>query len=643
MLSHFGGAPPPFRGKYRMRTRMLAACLSLALTACDTEPLEPSTGSIEDVQAALAALPSAQVLGAHEDGVPYMIRGQLGTSASSLRGASASEAHENVSAALSRLTPVFRLAASDLVVRRLSQDEQGHTHIRYAQTKNGLPVVGHELVVHVDEKGLVYAANGSARDGEPVPFRARIAPEAARAAALESTPGSVHTEEAPRLVYVRSSEDGRLKLAFEVLVTGEDGAQPIRDHVFVNALDGSIAERTSDIHEARNRSVYSANNTTTLPGTLRISEGGITTGDPVVDKAYAHLGTFYDCFRANFNRDSHNNAGAPLTVTVHYSTNYVGAFWNGTTLVCGDGDGVTSGPLCNDMDVVNHEYSHAIISAESNLTYAQEPGALSEGLADIFAAYCESWSNAWSTGPDVFKIAEDAWTPANTSDALRYMCDPALDGSSRDYYPDRYIGSSDSGGVHWNSGIANLAFCMLSKGGTHPRGKSTTVVPSTGVQKAGAIFYKANSDLMTASTTFAQVKTYTEQAAAMLYGSGSAEQTAVTRAWEAVGVGLASPPTPLTNGVALLNQSGAVSSQKFYYLDVPAGLPVSFVMSGGTGDADLYVKFGSPPTTASYGCRPYLGGNNETCNMTAQPSAGRYHVMLYGYSAYSGVSLKGTY
>ncbi|HEX5745438.1 MAG TPA: M4 family metallopeptidase [Archangium sp.] len=628
-----------------MRTRMLAACLSLALTACDTESLDPSadTASTEDVQAALAALPSAQVLGAHEDGVPYMIRGRLGTSTSSLRGVSASEAHANVSAALSRITPVFRLQASDLVVRKLSQDEQGHTHIRYAQTKNGLPVVGHELILHVDENGLVHAANGSARDGESVPFRARIAPEAARAAALESTPGTVHAEEAPRLVYVRSSEDGRLKLVFEVLVTGENGDQPIREHVFVNALDGSITERTSDIHEARNRLVYSANNTTTLPGTLKISEGGITTGDPVVDKAYAHLGTFYDCFKANFNRDSVNNAGAPLTATVHYSNNYVGAFWNGTTMVCGDGDGVTSGPLCNDMDVINHEYSHAIISAESNLTYALEPGALNEGFADIFTAYCESWSNAWSTNADVFKIAEDVWTPATAGDALRYMCDPALDGSSRDYYPDRYIGSADSGGVHANSGIANLAFCLLSKGGTHPRGKSTTVVPSTGAQKAGAIFYKANSDLMTASTTFAQVKTYTEQAAAMLYGSGSAEQTAVTRAWEAVGVGLASPPTPLTNGVALLNQSGAASSQKFYYLDVPASRPVTFTISGGTGDADMYVKFGSQPTTSSYGCRPYLGGNNETCNMAAQATAGRYHVMLYGYSAYSGVSLTGTY
>jgi hypothetical protein len=135
-----------------MRTRMLAACLAFALTACETESLDPSAdlGSTGDIQAALAALPSAEVLGAHADDVPYMIRGQFGSVGTSPRGLSASEAHARVGTVLASLTPVFRLNASDLVVRRLSVDEQGHTHLRYDQTKNGLPVVGHELVVHVD-------------------------------------------------------------------------------------------------------------------------------------------------------------------------------------------------------------------------------------------------------------------------------------------------------------------------------------------------------------------------------------------------------------------------------------------------------------------------------------------------------------
>src|SRR3546814_4435219 len=65
-------------------------------------------------------------------------------------------------------------------------------------------------------------------------------------------------------------------------------------------------------------------------------------------------------------------------------------------------------------------------------------------------------------------------------------------------------------------------------------------------------------------------------------------------------------------------------------------------MSGCTGDADMYVKFGSAPTDTSYDCRPYKSGNAESCTF-ATPSAGTYYVRLKAYSAFSGVSLVGDY
>ncbi len=99
----------------------------------------------------------------------------------------------------------------------------------------------------------------------------------------------------------------------------------------------------------------------------------------------------------------------------------------------------------------------------------------------------------------------------------------------------------------------------------------------------------------------------------------------------------------LQNGVAVTGLSGAASSETAYTMVVTAGATgLKFVMAGGTGDADLYVKFGSAPTTTSYDCRPYLGGNAETCNI-ASAQAGTYHVLLRGYSAYTGVSLTGSY
>ncbi len=69
---------------------------------------------------------------------------------------------------------------------------------------------------------------------------------------------------------------------------------------------------------------------------------------------------------------------------------------------------------------------------------------------------------------------------------------------------------------------------------------------------------------------------------------------------------------------------------------------VAFTISGGTGDADLYTRIGTKPTTLTYNCRPYLTGNNETCTFNA-PAAGDYYVMIRGYTAFTGVTLKGQY
>ena len=94
-------------------------------------------------------------------------------------------------------------------------------------------------------------------------------------------------------------------------------------------------------------------------------------------------------------------------------------------------------------------------------------------------------------------------------------------------------------------------------------------------------------------------------------------------------------------GVALPSVAkNGVSSN--YTIVVPAGkTSVVFTISGGTGDADLYVRIGAAPTTTTYNCRPYTSGNAETCTFNA-PTAGTYYVNVRAYAAYSGVTLKGT-
>jgi serine protease len=106
------------------------------------------------------------------------------------------------------------------------------------------------------------------------------------------------------------------------------------------------------------------------------------------------------------------------------------------------------------------------------------------------------------------------------------------------------------------------------------------------------------------------------------------------------------PPPPggtLTKGVAVTGLAATTGNSLNYTMAVPAGATnLTFTMSGGTGDADLYVQFGTAPTDTSYVCRPYLNGNNETCTIAA-PSAGTYHVRVKAYSSFSGVSLVGNY
>jgi len=627
-----------------------AAWLGVALTACgtaettgDEQQSSAQEKGGEDIQAKLGSLPLAGVADVHADGIPSTVTGELAVVEHPVSGMAVGQAAAVVQPALAAVSPVFRLSPQDLRLRSVRTDAQGNQTLRYRQTKHGLDVVNGELILHVRPDGTVYSANGSARDGVNLPAKATVAAEAAAVAAARATSGSgISTEGEPRLVYVRDEAE-KLHLAWEVRVTGvQDEGMPLRNRVYVNARGGEVVAVHPEIHSAINRRVHSANNGTSTPGTLRRAEGAAATGDAHIDMNYDMLGMTYNCYRTLFGRDSFDNAGAALISTVHYSTNYVNAYWDGTQMVYGDGNGTDSIELGKDADVTVHELTHAVTERESNLTYSGQSGGLNEAMSDTFAAVCESWvSGTWSTAAAIWMIGEDVWTPATANDALRYMDDPARDGVSKDWAAN-VTSSTD---VHYSSGVPNLAFALLSKGGLHPRNRSTINVPAIGVEKAARIWYKANTDLFTASTTFAQAKTWTIQAAADL-GYDQATQDAVKAAWEAVGVGVVTPPPPtvaLTNGVPVTGIADSAGNQRHYTLVVPAGqTSLKFTTSGGTGDVDLYVRFGAAPTTSTYDCRPYAGGNAETCTIT-NIQAGTYYVMLNAYSAYSGVTLTGTY
>lgn len=99
----------------------------------------------------------------------------------------------------------------------------------------------------------------------------------------------------------------------------------------------------------------------------------------------------------------------------------------------------------------------------------------------------------------------------------------------------------------------------------------------------------------------------------------------------------------LQNGVPVTGLTATTGNAVSYTLVVPTGATnLKVASSGGSGDGDLYLRFGSAPTTSAYDCRPYLSGNNETCTV-ASPQAGTWHVMFRAYSTFSGASLTGSY
>src|SRR6185503_7716997 len=161
--------------------------------------------------------------------------------------------------------------------------------------------------------------------------------------------------------------------------------------VYVDAATGDIVAVYPTYHYAKNRKVYSANNGTSLPGTLKRSEGQAATTDTDVNAAYDNTGRTYDAYQNFWNRDSYNNAGAQLTSTVHYSSNYCNAFWNGTQMVYGDGSGSSCLPLARGLDVTAHELTHAVTENESGLVYSGESGGMNEAMSDIFGAFTEAW------------------------------------------------------------------------------------------------------------------------------------------------------------------------------------------------------------------------------------------------------------
>jgi len=471
--------------------------------------------------------------------VEHVVRTPLGPSfISGDLGLVASVTEESVQNYISRkLSDIFLLNHSvKFILERQETDVFGMVHFRFFQELNKLHVEKAKLIVHINpETHKVFALSTDIVPGWQLPSESTYSIAEAREAISTLVPSpSFKLLSDVELLYLNLNGNVHLVYKAEILYLTE--VDEMRSYFYVDAIEKTLVAELNRYINAKSRTIYSAENTWALPGPLLELQEGATqpSSDDQANNAYYFTGVCYDYYYNIFGRDSFDNQGSTMLSSVHVRNNYNNAFWNGEQMAFGDGDGVTFSNFTGDLTVVCHELTHAVVQYTADLVYQNEPGALNEGFADIFGFSAFMYQFGDQTQYQ-WMIGGQCYTPDVYGDALRYMNNPPEDGSSYDYYPG-YTGFQDNGGVHWNSGIANLAYVLAVDGGQHPQGLSSIVVTAIGVTDAETIFYNTLANYLTPNSQFANARASSVTAATNAFGANSQQAITADNCWAAVGV-----------------------------------------------------------------------------------------------------------
>jgi bacillolysin len=418
----------------------------------------------------------------------------------------------------------------ELRVARIERTPRAGTYVRYQQVVDGIPVLGGDIVVVVDERMGVRAVRGETTVDPSVEARPRIgATQAVRlaiAAVSRSTGvprGRLSATQPGRWIY-----DPRLlgapglsyaRLVWRMDVRGASGL--VDQFVAVDAMTGSIALRFSQVRAAAARDAVQRicdQEGKREPALDRLPcLAGDAAAEPLktveVTRARQATEATFDFFWNRFGFDF--PAGIPgdtaglLVSTVRYCPSaaggecpYLNAFWDGTQMVYGTG-------FAGADDVVGHELTHGVTEQGSNLYYYMQSGAINEALSDIFGELIDQ-TNAFSFGSDT---TGDRWLVGEDIPrigAIRDMEDPSRFGQPDRMGSDRYerdAEETDGGGVHTNSGVANRALVLMVEGGT----LEGVTVPAldanrdVAIDQAAAIWFLAAQHLLTTASDYADL------------------------------------------------------------------------------------------------------------------------------------------
>lgn len=328
-----------------------------------------------------------------------------------------------------------------------------------------------------------------------------------------------------------------------------------------------------------------------------------------------------DYLKAKFNRNSIDNNHFAIKSYVHYSRNYFNAFWDGSRMTYGDGSSTNGNKPLTALDVCAHEIGHGMTTKTANLVYQKESGALNEAFSDILGNSVEFWARptqaSWKLGEDFSYVIRDMANPNAYGDPDTYggtywvnpNCTPS---STNDYC-----------GVHTNSGVLNFWYYLLVNGGSGTNDKGFAYnVTGVGLDKAAQIAYRTLTTYLTSTSTYANARTYSLQAAADLYGAGSAEVTQTTNAWNAVGVG---------GGTSPAGRVAADATTAPVY-KVAANVDRVYVNFESENAEMRNVELVSitGKKVAAKSAKVVQGANNVEVNIPAQAQPGVYYVLVNG-------------
>ena len=281
----------------------------------------------------------------------------------------------------------------------------------------------------------------------------------------------------------------------------------------------------------KSRRVYDAKHKTKTPGTLVMDEHTTGSKDVQVIKAFYGCGGVYDFYYTVFGRSSIDGKGKRLDSIVHYDRNFENAFWDGSRLIYGDGDGI----LIIDFavpDVIGHEITHGHTQYISGLGYTGQTGALNESISDVFGSMYKQWLLGQSSADASWLIGEGIFAPGVQARGIRSLAepgtaydDPVLGKDPQPAHMSGYVKTrADNGGVHINSGIPNKAFYNVA-----------TALGGNSWQTPGQIWFKT-AERLRPDATFVDFARATIDVAGEEFGNGSNVQETVAQAWAQVGV-----------------------------------------------------------------------------------------------------------